>query len=439
MPVQEHLRLPNRGTHFEQRQEHTVVPPSFNTKNYTLICDEFSALTGPKENEHFATGTAQQSEEMSLNDGLGISASLGMVHTVSCAQAPASNKRKNCAAGEHDKASADYKRKMTELQPDRDRIARRRSELRADEQHLQEREDELAREEQMAQHWDYVNQMVLHPFANAGALQLANKSLRDLKTDQATLQANIAAVCLRVRALVGHEEKWKESLPSLTRESKIEREKAARTKLAGMFAVSNGPLLTYFAAHLLKEDLDRLHLTCQQFDHGLCSCTTQLTLWMHALWRLPATAILRPLARRSTLKRVVVKDYDKWCDQWFSNNHRSCHRALDLASVQALSPRTNELFEALQAVNHPKLSRGDIVFCAQAVQPVVLNEAACNLQTKDSLFAQLRLYDNSVTSLSSVKKEVLVGLMCRVSINRMGIFSLQSQLQDLLRSKCCSQ
>ena len=84
---------------------------------------------------------------MSINDGLGKSASLGMVHTASSAQPPNTNKRKNCAEGEHDKASADYKRKMTELQPDRDRIARRRSELRADEQRLQEREDELAKEE----------------------------------------------------------------------------------------------------------------------------------------------------------------------------------------------------------------------------------------------------------------------------------------------------
>ena len=34
-----------------------------NTNNYTPISDDFSVPTGPKENERFATGTAQQSEE----------------------------------------------------------------------------------------------------------------------------------------------------------------------------------------------------------------------------------------------------------------------------------------------------------------------------------------------------------------------------------------
>ena len=34
-----------------------------NTNNRTPICDQFSVPTGPKENERFATGTAQQSQE----------------------------------------------------------------------------------------------------------------------------------------------------------------------------------------------------------------------------------------------------------------------------------------------------------------------------------------------------------------------------------------
>ena len=34
-----------------------------NTNNYTPISDDFAVPTGPKENERFATGTAQQSQE----------------------------------------------------------------------------------------------------------------------------------------------------------------------------------------------------------------------------------------------------------------------------------------------------------------------------------------------------------------------------------------